>query len=430
MSAGDSGDLGTEAQLRAQDPSEELVFGHCRRLYFPLWSYLNPLCHDGPELCDVLVAFGDHILVISVKRVEFDPDAADPAVAAERWRRRAIEKSVRQALGAKHYLLKQGRYEVRARGLTSPVVIEDVASKRIHCISVSLGSKGWIPFDPAPAGEKPGDLVHIFTEESLDILLNELSTIDDFTSYLREKEDFLTRTQALLLHSELDLLALYIRGNRKLPDWSDQRLAVLDEGHWEALVKQPEYQERLRRDQVSELWDLTIADLIKHQVGNTYIAGTGKETMEPLLRHLASENRFSRRFLSKAVFGVLQDSTKRARMTMSLDGNLYVFMRVGRDEPQERVAAELAARCTVAIGMMQGQSKVLRAVGLATQPIDGNPMRYHVAMMRWYPAWTPELQSEMEQLQAMGIFKSPKLARAYESEYPEDDGTARGAGAR
>lgn len=181
---------GEPGPLRAQDPSEELVFGHCQKLFFALWSYLNPLRHDNDELCDVLVAFGDHLLIISVKRVDFDPNAPNAAVQAERWRKRAIEKSLRQALGAKRYLMQQGRYEVRARGLTSKAVIENVASKRIHCISISLGSEGWIPFGLGQEGDKLEDFVHVFTEESLDTLLCELSTIDDFTQYLREKEDF------------------------------------------------------------------------------------------------------------------------------------------------------------------------------------------------------------------------------------------------
>jgi hypothetical protein len=96
-------------------------------------------------------------------------------------------------------LMQQGRYEVRARGLTSQAVIENVASKRIHCISISLGSEGWIPFGLGQDGDKPEDFVHVFTEESLDTLLSELSTIDDFTRYLREKEDFFARTKGLII---------------------------------------------------------------------------------------------------------------------------------------------------------------------------------------------------------------------------------------
>ena len=343
--------------IRAQDPSEELVFGHCRKLFFPLWSYLNPLRHDGSELCDVLVAFGDHLLIISVKRVDFDPDAPNAAIQAERWRKRAIEKSLRQALGAKRYLMKQGSYEIRARGLTSRITIENIAAKRIHCISVSLGSKGWIPIGLGQEGEKKEDIVHVFTEESLETLLNELSTIDDFTRYLRDKEDFFARTKGLIFESELDLLALYVRDNRKLPNWSDKDMVFLDGGHWEKLAKQEEYKDRLRRDRVSELWDIVIADLITHQVGDTYIAGTGKDSMEPLLRHLAAEPRFNRRVLSKALFGVLQDEKLRARMVISPDNSVYVFMRVQRDEDQKYIISELAARCHVAIGAKQAAHK-------------------------------------------------------------------------
>lgn len=403
--------------IRAQDPSEELIFGHCRRLFFPLWSYLNPLCPDGSELCDVLVAFGDHILIISVKRVDFDPDAANAAVQAERWRKRAIEKSLRQALGAKRFLIQQGRYEVRGRGMTSTVVIDNIGAKRIHCISVSLGGKGWIPYGLGQENDKPEDFVHIFTEESLDTLLGELTTINDFTRYLREKEEFFGRTTGLIIESELDLLALYVRDNRKLPDWSGQDLVLLDGGHWRKLAKQAEYKDRLLRDQVSELWDHIVAELVKSQLGNTYIAGTGKETLEPLLRQLAAEPRFNRRVLSKALIGLLQGDDIRARIAMSPDGELYVFMRVPRDEEQKGIFAELTARCHVAIGLLRDRLKVLRAVGVATQPIDGNPLRSHIAAMVSYPEWTPQRQSEMEKLQAGGLFKTPRIGSYVENEY-------------
>lgn len=405
--------------IRAQDPSEELVFGHCRRLFFPLWSFLNPFRPDGSELCDVLVAFGDHILIISVKRVDFDPDAANAAVQAERWRKRAIEKSLRQALGAKRFLMQQGRYEIRSRGMTSTVVIENIDTKRIHCISVSLGGKGWIPYGLGQDDDKPEDFVHIFTEESLDTLLGELTTINDLARYLREKEDFFGRTTGLVIESELDLLALYVRDNRKLPDWSGQDLVFLLGGHWEKLAKQAEYKDRLRCDQVSELWDHLVAELVRNKLGDTYIAGTGKETLEPLLRQLAAEPRFNRRILSKAFLGILQGDVVRARIAMSPDGELYVFMRVPRDEEQKDIFAELTARCHVAIGLLRGRLKVLRAVGLATQPIDGNPLRSHIAAMVSYPEWTPQMQSEMEMLQASGLFKTPRMASYVENEYRE-----------
>ncbi|MBP1205790.1 hypothetical protein JOD97_003852 [Duganella sp. 1411] len=51
--------------------SEQFVAWLCERAFLQLWTHPNPLRKKGKELCDCLVVCGDHVIVISVKEIEY-----------------------------------------------------------------------------------------------------------------------------------------------------------------------------------------------------------------------------------------------------------------------------------------------------------------------------------------------------------------------
>lgn len=59
-------------------PSEQLTYDLCRRSFLSLWSYANARQSNGKELADVMVGFGRHIIVFSVKAIALK-EHADPA---------------------------------------------------------------------------------------------------------------------------------------------------------------------------------------------------------------------------------------------------------------------------------------------------------------------------------------------------------------
>ena len=86
--------------------SESFLRGLCENTFLSLWSYPSVYRDqgkkgggDGKELCDLLVVFGDHVLIFSDKNCEFPKDK-DEAVAWNRWFKRAVESSARQVWGA------------------------------------------------------------------------------------------------------------------------------------------------------------------------------------------------------------------------------------------------------------------------------------------------------------------------------------------
>src|SRR6218665_2908114 len=94
--------------------SESQLLQLARGSMLSLWSIPGPYteeglarCGAGTELCDLVVIFGDDVLLFSDKDCAF-PEHANTKVAWSRWYRRAIEKSARQLAGAAASVRKRG----------------------------------------------------------------------------------------------------------------------------------------------------------------------------------------------------------------------------------------------------------------------------------------------------------------------------------
>jgi hypothetical protein len=82
------------------------------KTFLRLWSYPNTFIDKrsgnkgvGKELADLLIVFGDDILIFSDKSVGFSP-GDDDELARSRWYRHAVAKSVDQVRGAERWLAK------------------------------------------------------------------------------------------------------------------------------------------------------------------------------------------------------------------------------------------------------------------------------------------------------------------------------------
>ena len=83
-------------------PSEALVARLSTNSFLRLWTHPNPVGKGGKELCDCLVICGPHIVIFSVKDIEYR-DTGDKT-GWDRWHKAAIEKSVKQIWGAERWL--------------------------------------------------------------------------------------------------------------------------------------------------------------------------------------------------------------------------------------------------------------------------------------------------------------------------------------
>ena len=188
--------------------SEQFVHDLARAAFLSLWTYPNPVGKDSSkELCDVLVVCRPDIVIFSVKEIELKADG-DREIQVERWRRRAVDESVKQIRGAERRLQKTS--EVLIPGGASGVELGPQAQRVTHRVAVAIGSSGATPLESKDYGY---GFVHVLDEEQLWLLLKHLDTITDFVEYLGGREQLVTNgTEGVLIGSEADLLAAYFFG--------------------------------------------------------------------------------------------------------------------------------------------------------------------------------------------------------------------------
>lgn len=467
--------------MAAQTQSEQYLARLCQRSFLSLWSYPNPYtdkgkqggeCH-GRELCDLLVVFGDSVIIFSDKHVKYK-DTGNASIDWGRWHRGAVEASIRQLYGAESWL-KRYPNRVYLDPLCSkplPVKLPDPERAHFHRIAVTRGSYdacvrffggkslgslrltnrlsdiGKAPqMKPFTVGsislDKP--FVHVFDEFILDVVMNELDTVSDFVSYLTKKERFLTQTSRLILaDGEEQLLSLYMtkinsQGEHDivLPEGttSEVDFVWLNEGIWEGMIKNPQYRAKKEADQVSYFWDQLTERFI--QLSDPKYLGLGLELEQPpegmelAFRIMASESRVSRRNLAHSILDVRgRSGPKKAysRLVTSVQSpdTVYIFLAVPKIETESYLkyrqyrTARLMAYCKVA-KLVAPEAK--HVVGIAFDSHD--PEHPGVSEDLCYldvSEWTEEMEREARELQAQfGILLGQNVTsfHYHDSEWPE-----------
>ncbi|HHM0706335.1 TPA: hypothetical protein ACRE7Y_002788, partial [Yersinia enterocolitica] len=94
--------------------SERYLANLCEKTFLSLWSYPNVYTNegkksangDGKELCDLLVVFGNHVIIFSDKDISFK-DSGDLEVDWGRWVKKAVLKSALQLYGAENWIIER-----------------------------------------------------------------------------------------------------------------------------------------------------------------------------------------------------------------------------------------------------------------------------------------------------------------------------------
>ena len=146
--------------------SEQLIFQLAKKTCLSLWSYVNPKGKGGKELCDILVVCDPHVIVISVKDIALG-NSGDVRTDWERWRRKAIDNSVKQLDGAVRWLEVADRV-VRLDG-EDGLPLPARSERRYHLVAVAFGAGRQVPF--VSPWTRDGPLVHVLDEGSSRLLL-------------------------------------------------------------------------------------------------------------------------------------------------------------------------------------------------------------------------------------------------------------------
>lgn len=354
--------------------SERYLIQLAKQAFLSLWSYPNIYTNegrrnkgDGKELCDLLIIFGNDVILFSDKDCEFTAHD-DINVAWYRWYRRAIEKSVKQLKGAESWINRfpDRLYLDKNCEAPLPIKLPPADKCRIHLIAVTRGSanfsksywgetsSGSLFIDTTLVADQHKDapfrigwaqpnkrFTHVLDETTLDIVLNELDTISDFIDYLTRKEElFCIQGVDCIVPGEEELLALYLshydyeKNEHYFPNIPEGSILALGEGDWHRLLSSSEYLARRDANAISYAWDSLIEFQSHHIIhGNAISLADDKPIIngERLMRVMASENRLTRRSLGEALHAVNNNIQKDMRFTRTIvsttkTGRAYVFM--------------------------------------------------------------------------------------------------------
>lgn len=359
-------------------PTESKLLHLARNSFLSLWSFPNVYTDegkrgansDGKELCDLIVVFGDDVLLFSDKNCAF-PSADDLDLAWNRWYRRAVEKSAKQLAGAENWITRfPTRVFLDAKcGKSLPVQLPPAERRRVHLIAVAHGASAaaiehWDSVGPGSSGSliidtqlvgrqhenKPFSLgwplankrfVHVFDGATLSLVLGELDTLSDFVDYLGKKQDLFEKSGCeFLIMGEEELLAAYLTNidpetnEHRFRTFEPDHLVFLEEGYWNKLKASAAYRARAEANKISYLWDDLIEYQASHMIhGSSELKMTAatKGSEEDALRVMASENRLNRRMLGESIRFLRLKSNEKLRSTRSI-----------ADRRRQRVYAMLA----------------------------------------------------------------------------------------
>ena len=319
-----------------------------------------------------------------------------------------------------------------------------MCGRRSTALAVWLFNTKTRGFDAHTVPFHVGDLephrsfVHVLDDDSLELLMAQRDTISDFIAYLSKREQLFRAKPSILATGEEELLAIYLRnlndaGDHDFlfpspPGGSCSDILIL-EGHWEDFQRHPERIEQLRQDRGSYAWDKLI-DRFGHYAlrGEQYFVTEGgiKDT-ERVLRFMAREPRWKRRFLTQALLDMLRTTPahlRRLRVIPPAEGGdpYYVFLLLPipsgvSDDHYREVRREFLAMCCYAVRLDYPDARDI--VGIATESGLDNHGRSEDALYFDGSHWTPDMESAARDHKAkLGILISPRRFEKHVQEYP------------
>jgi hypothetical protein len=329
--------------------AERYLQGLCEHSFLSLWSYPGVYRDqglgqrkEGKEVCDLLVVFGDDIVIFSDKHCVF-PDSGDRQQDWSRWFRKAVMKSAEQVWGAERWILDHPERLYLDRACTSPfpIALPSRERARVHRVVVAhavsercrrvQGGTGTLMLMPHIVGEahygypkRPvlpfavGELdpgrgyVHVLDDQSLDTVLKTLDTISDFVTYLARKEELVRSGRLAVAAGEDDLLAVYLTHHNEtghhFPVPKGASGIAVDAGIWESFENNPQRAAQLEADRISYAWDGLIERFATHMLAGTsaFRSHENVREVEPALRYMAAEPRVRRRLLAGSLGELLE----------------------------------------------------------------------------------------------------------------------------
>lgn len=452
-----------DQQFGGVTTSERYLNKLAYKSFLSLWSYPNLFASPGKELCDLLVVFGNHVLIFSDKDCDFSSDV-DELTAWRRWYKKAIKKSAKQVWGAERHLKNHRAmiYLDPKCNTPFPLAIPTSKNARYHRIIIAHGASAkcqarfggsgslmlhtgisadehlevhdeGIPLYAVGQVDPSKGFVHVFDDVSLDIVLQTLDTISDFIAYLEKKEALIQRGITVIAGGEEELLADYLKNINQSGEHDflvphGKTIVIFQRGLWLDFTRSLEWRAKQNDDRLSYTWDDIIerfADAIKTDTQYLPTSSTLSE-METVLRFMAREPRMNRRTLMRLLYDTvnknpeMQLATRIFTNTGSSQSPYYIFLvsphysHVSDSEYRvvRRYQLEVHARV---VRMLFPEALDIVALGTETRNAGS---RSHDLLYFDGRDWTAEDDANARKLQEeYSILKSATLWRIHEDEY-------------
>ncbi len=438
--------------------SEKYLAKICGKTFLSLWSYPNLYRNKGKELSDLLVVFGNHILIFSDKSCAY-PVSENHELNWSRWFRRAVEKSAKQLWRAEQWIRQYPKQIFLDPECTQRFPFDiDIQKTKIHLILVAHGVSASckkyfnggsgsliIKNDIKSINEHTepfviGDLnpsktfIHVLDDITLDIVMNALDTTSDLVSYFSKKEILLRSDKHIMYTGEEDLLPYYMTKIKNdehdfvFPEESNG-IAIF-EGEWKNFCNNPQRKAQLEEDKISYYWDALIEQFNKNALNGTQYntSAGGIKDSEKIMRFFASETRFRRRILSKTVLGLIEKTPndicgRRFSVPLTKDGTYYAFITFPKKnhhtEQQYRAfRSEYLKICCMVVRAVYPNAKDI--IGFATESGKELKGRSEDALYLDGRHWNEGMQKEALELQKkLGILMEPNYYKMSDTEFPD-----------
>jgi len=311
--------------------SERFVNGLGAKSFLKFWTWPN-LFRDqegGKEICDLIVVFGNDILLISDKEIEFKSEKGE-LVGWKRWYKDAITKSFKQTKGAERWIKTYpDRLFVDKKCTTKFPISIDLSKAKFHHILVTHGLENILeeklgygslrfnndinlgdtePYKIGKINNEP--FVHVFTEKTLKDCLEHFDTTSDFLNYLKVRESFFNLDKNVSINAEGDLISLWYESydessslrNILINEKLTQEAVDLVYPEFSEFIEKEEFKRKKEYEKNSYVWDEFINGFSFHILNGTSEGDenwTQIHEIEEKLRIMAQTNRFQRRLLGE-----------------------------------------------------------------------------------------------------------------------------------